>query len=188
VLVNASGVHYYGDGGDRLLDESAPPGEGFLAELCRDWEAATERAGDAGARVVLVRTGHVLAGGGLLGRLRPIFRAGLGARLGRGEQYMPWVHLADHVAAIRFAVEHDTVAGPVNSSAPNPVTNIELTHALGRAWHRPVPWAVPRIALRIVLGDLADEMLMSQRAVSAVLPERGFTFHYDTLDVALSAL
>jgi uncharacterized protein len=188
VLVNASGVHYYGDAGDRVVDESGPPGEGFLAGLCRDWEAATGRAREAGARVVLVRTAHVLARGGLLGRLRPLFLAGLGGRLGSGRQFMPWVHLADHAAVFRFAVEHETLTGPVNSSAPNPVTNAELTRALGAVWHRPAPWRVPRLALRVGLGELADEMLMSQRAVSKVLPAHRFTFRYEFVSDALSAL
>ncbi|HEV2780753.1 MAG TPA: TIGR01777 family oxidoreductase [Actinophytocola sp.] len=188
VLVNASGVHFYGDGGDRVLDEAAPRGRGFLSDLCRDWEAATQRARDAGSRVVLARFGHVLAGGGLLGRLRPIFRLGLGGRLGRGDQYVPWIHRADHVAAIRFVLEHGSISGPVNLCAPHPVTNIELTRALSRALRRPAPWAVPRVALRVVVGELADEMLMSQRAVPKVLADNGFEFRYSKLEDALAEL
>ena len=189
VLVNASGVHYYGDAGDRVVDERAPRGRGFLSDLCRDWEAATRRASESGARVVLARTSHVLAGsGGLLGQLRPLFRVGLGARLGSGDQYMPWIHIADHVAAIRFAVEHDAVSGPANLCSPNPVTNRELTRALGRLWHRPTPWMVPKIGLRVALGDLADEILMSQRAVPKVLPDNGFEPRYAVLEDALAAL
>lgn len=188
VLVNASGVHYYGDAGDRVVDESAPQGQGFLADLCRDWEAATQRARDAGARVVNARTSHVLGNGGLLGRLRPIVRAGLGGRLGNGRQYMPWIHVADHVAAIRFAIEHEAVSGPVNCCSPNPVTNLELTRAFGRALHRPTPWLVPKFALQVVLGDLATEMLMSQRAVPTILPNHGFTFRHTSIDEALATL
>jgi uncharacterized protein len=189
VLVNASGVHYYGDTGDRVVDERTPRGRGFLSDLCRDWEAATRRASESGARVVLARTSHVLAGrGGLLGQLRPLFMVGLGARLGSGDQYMPWIHIADHVAAIRFAVEHDSVSGPANLCSPNPVTNRELTRALGRLWHRPTPWMVPKIGLRVALGDLADEILMSQRAVPKVLPDNGFEPRYGRLEDALGAL
>lgn len=189
VLVNASGVHYYGDTGDRVVTEQSARGRGFLADLCRDWEAATRRASEAGARVVIARTSHVLAGsGGLLGALRPLFRAGLGGRLGRGDQYMPWIHLDDHVAAIRFAIEHDTLSGPANFCSPNPVTNSDLTAALGRLWHRPAPWFVPRVALRVALGDFADEVLMSQRAVPKVLPAHGFTLRHPALENALAAL
>jgi uncharacterized protein (TIGR01777 family) len=189
VLVNASGVHWYGDTGDRVVTEDSARGRGFLSELCRDWEAATRRASDAGARVVIARTSHVLArSGGLLGRLRPLFLAGLGGRLGRGDQYMPWIHVDDHVAAIRFAIEHDTVSGPANCCSPNPVTNLELTRALGRLWHRPAPWMVPKLALRVAFGDFADEVLMSQRAVPKVLPANGFSLRYPALEDALAAL
>jgi uncharacterized protein len=188
LLVNASGVHYYGDAGDRILDEDSLRGQGFLSELCRDWEAATARASDAGARVVLARSSHVLSeSGGLLGPLRLLVRCGLGGRLGRGDQYMPWIHIADQVAALRYLIEHD-ISGPVNLASPHPVTNAELTRALGRALHRPTPWMVPKFALQAVLGDFAEEMLMSQRAVSKVLPDNGFTFHHTRIDGALAAL
>jgi len=189
VLVNASAVGYYGDTGDRVSDESAPNGQGFLAGLCRDWEAATARATDAGARVVRLRTGHVLSRrGGLLGTLRPLFTLMFGGRLGDGLQYMPWLHVADHVAAIRFVLETDGISGAVNSCTPNPVTNREFTRALGRALHRPAPWFVPRIALRVAVGDGAEEILYGQRLVPAVLTERGFTFRYPVLDDALAAV
>jgi uncharacterized protein len=188
VLVNASGVHYYGDAGDRVVDETAPRGQGFLSDLCRDWESATARASDGGARVVIARNSHVLSSsGGLLGPLRRLVRFGLGGRLGRGDQYMPWIHIADHVAAIRFLIETE-VSGPVNLASPNPVTNTELTRALGKALHRPTPWMVPKLALKVVLGDFADEMLMSQRAVPKVLPDNGFTFRHPTLEGTLAAL
>jgi uncharacterized protein (TIGR01777 family) len=188
VLVNASGVHFYGDAGDRVVDEHTPRGQGFLAGLCQDWEAATARARDAGARVVLARTSHVLGRGGLLGRLRPLFRFGLGARLGNGTQYLPWIHLADHVAALRFAVERDGLSGPVNCCTPNPVTNTEFTRTLARSLHRPAPWLAPRPALRVVVGELADEMLMSQRPVPRVLLDNGFAFRFDRLEAALADL
>jgi uncharacterized protein len=188
VLVNASAAGYYGDTGDRESDESAPNGRGFLAGLCRDWEAATRRADEAGARVVRLRTGHVLSRrGGLLGMLRPLFTVMLGGRLGDGLQYMPWVQLADHVAVIRYAVETDGLAGAVNSCTPNPVTNREFTRTLARTLHRPAPWFVPEIALRLAVGEGAEEILYSQRMVPGVLAERGFAFRYPVLADAMDA-
>lgn len=189
VLLNASAVGWYGDTGDREVDESAPPGAGFLAGLCRQWEAAADRAREAGARVAHLRIGHVLSPrGGLLGRLRPLFRLGLGGKLGNGRQYLPWIHLEDTVSAIRFLLEHGTIAGPVNVCAPNPVTNAELTRALGRALHRPAPWVAPRFALRIGAGELAEEMLFSQRIVPKVLLDNDFRYRFGTLDAALADL
>ncbi len=188
VLVNASAVGYYGDTGDRESDESAPSGQGFLAALCRDWEAATRRAEEAGARVVRLRTGHVLSRrGGLLGTLRPLFTLMLGGRLGDGLQYMSWLHVADQVAVIRYLVETDGIAGPVNSCSPNPVTNREFTRTLGRVLGRPAPWFVPGLALRVAIGEDAGEILYSQRAVPGVLTARGFTFRYPALEDALAA-
>jgi uncharacterized protein len=188
VLVNASAVGYYGDGGDRVLDESAPRGRGFLADLCGDWEAATRRAEDAGVRVVRLRTGHVLSRkGGLLGMLRPLFSLALGARLGNGRQYMPWITLSDHLAAIRFAMETEALSGPVNSCAPNPVTNIEFTRTLGRVVNRPAPWFVPRTALRLAVGEDAGEILYSQRTVPKALTDNGFVFGHARLEDALPA-
>ncbi|HWM03003.1 MAG TPA: TIGR01777 family oxidoreductase [Actinophytocola sp.] len=188
VLVNASAVGYYGDTGDRETDESAPSGQGFLAGLCRDWEAATARAEAAGARVVRLRTGHVLSRrGGLLGTLRPLFSLLLGGKLGDGRQYMPFLHVADHVSAIRFSLETDGIAGAVNSCAPHPVTNAEFTRALGRALGRPAPWFVPRLALRVAVGDGAEEILYSQRTVPAKLTAHGFEFRHPKLDDALAA-
>lgn len=187
VLVNASAVGYYGDTRDRVVDESAPPGLGFLAQLCRDWEAATLPAQRAGVRVVLARTGLVLSpNGGLLGRLRPIFWLGLGARLGNGRQYMPWISLEDEVRALMFAISHE-LSGPVNFTGPAPVTNAEFTAALGRAVHRPTPWLLPSAALRRAVGEFADEgMLAGQRAIPAALEREGFQFHHNTIGEALA--
>lgn len=186
VLVNASAVGFYGDGGDRVLDESAPRGDGFLAGLCGDWEAATERAEAAGVRVVRLRTGHVLSRrGGLLGMLRPLFSLALGARLGDGRQYMPWITLTDHVAAIRFALENGDLAGPVNACSPHPVTNAEFTRALSRAVRRPAPWFVPRTALKLAVGEDAGEILYSQRTVPKALTDNGFVFGYPQLEDGL---
>ncbi|MDY6871889.1 MAG: TIGR01777 family oxidoreductase [Actinomycetota bacterium] len=188
VLVNASAVGYYGDTRGRVTDESAPAGNGFLAQLCVDWEAATAAAAADGARVVLLRTGLVLSpSGGMLSRLKPLFSLGLGARLGNGRQYMPWISLEDQVRAVLFAVAHEEVSGPLNLTGPAPVTNAEFTAALGRAVNRPIPLMVPGFALRAVLGEFADEGLLGgQRAVPAALERSGFTFHHNTVGEALS--
>lgn len=189
VLVNASAVGYYGDTRGQVVDETAPPGTGFLARLCVDWEAATEAAEDGGVRVVLARTGLVLSpgAGGVLGRLRPLFSFGLGGRLGGGRQYMPWISLEDEVRALLFAITNDDLAGPVNFTGPAPVTNSEFTAALGRALNRPTPWLVPGFALRTLLGEFADEGLLGgQRAIPAALERAGFVFHHNTIGEALA--
>ncbi|PRX48489.1 hypothetical protein B0I33_104306 [Prauserella shujinwangii] len=190
VLANASGINVYGDTGDRVVDESAPAGTGFLAELCVAWEAAAAPAARAGARVLFLRTAPVLSGrGGLLGALKPVFWLGLGGRLGDGRQYFPWISLPDHIEAVRFLLEHATVSGPVNLTAPEPVTNAEFTHAFGRALRRPAPWWVPAPALRAALGEAADEMVLTgPRAVPRVLPESGFAFRHTEIDDALAAV
>jgi uncharacterized protein (TIGR01777 family) len=190
LLINANAVGYYGDTGDRVIDESAPPGQGFLATMCKEWEAATKPAVDAGTRVVVLRTGLVLSPqGGLLGPLRMLFSFMLGGRLGDGRQYMPWIHHEDETAAIMFALETESVAGPVNVSALNPVTNTEFTRALANALGRPAPWTVPRFALRAVLGELADEgALVSNRMVPKVLQDNGFKFAYDSVEQALGSV
>ncbi|MGB7795614.1 MAG: TIGR01777 family oxidoreductase [Pseudonocardiaceae bacterium] len=190
VLVNASGVGYYGDTADRAVDETAPVGAGFLAGVCRDWEAATATAERGGARVVRLRTGLVISpSGGLMGQLKPLFAAGLGGRLGTGTQYMPWISLADEVGAIRFALEHEELSGPVNLSGPDPVTNEEFTRAVGEAMHRPTLLVVPGFALRLVRGaELVDQMVLTgQRAVPAVLSRHRYPFQHPTLPAALGA-
>jgi uncharacterized protein (TIGR01777 family) len=187
VLVNASAVGYYGHTHESTVDESAPRGRGFLAELCEGWEAATAAAGDA--RVVKIRTGLVLsAKGGLYGTLRPLFALCLGGRLGDGRQYMPWISLEDEVGAIVHVLTHDDVSGPVNLTGPEPVTNAEFTRAVGRVLHRPAPWWVPGVALKAVLGQAGEEMaLFGQRAVPAALERSGYEFRHRTLDSALAA-
>ncbi len=191
VLVCASAVGYYGDTGERAVDETAPPGDSFLAGVCIDWEAAAEPARAAGVRVVHLRTGLVLArGGGLLGRLVPIVKLGVGARLGDGRQYMPWISLTDEIAAIRFLLEHtgdETVAGPVNLTAPDPVTNAALTKTLGAVLHRPTVLFVPGFAARIALGEFAGEVLGGQRAIPTKLTDAGFEFTHTDLATALRA-
>ncbi|WP_181773788.1 TIGR01777 family oxidoreductase [Amycolatopsis pittospori] len=189
VLVNASAVGYYGDPGPSLVDEASPAGRGFLAELCTAWEGATEAATTAGARVVRIRTGLVLARkGGLLDVLRPLFRLGLGGKLGDGKQYMPWISLDDEVGAIVFALENASLSGAVNLSGPQPATNAAFTKALGRAVHRPAFWQVPGFAMKIALGQAAEEMaLFGQRAMPRALEEAGYEFRHPTLEGALAA-
>jgi uncharacterized protein len=190
VLVNASGVGYYGDTGNHEVDETAPQGFGFIAQVCHDWESATAAAERAGARVVRMRTGLVISpAGGLMGQLKPLFSVGLGGRLGSGQQYMPWISLDDEVGAIRFVLEHAELSGPVNLSGPEPVTNAEFTRALGKALKRPAPLVVPGFALRLALGaELVDEMaLIGQRAVPAVLLAHAYPFRHTTLSSALTA-
>lgn len=188
VLVNAGAIGYYGDTGDEVVDESSPSGTGFLADLCRQWEAATAAA-DEHARVVRLRTGLVISpSGGLFGKIKPLFSFFLGGRLGNGRQYMPWISLDDAVSAIRFAVERDDIAGPVNVTAPSPVTNAEFTRTIGHALHRPTPWVAPAFALKAVLGDIAEEGLLSgQRAVPRVLEQHGFQFLHPALGAAVAA-
>ena len=187
VLVSASAVGYYGDTRDRAVDETALAGTGFLAQLCKDWETATAPARDAGTRVVLARTGVVLASsGGALRQLRPLFSVGLGARLGRGRQYMSWISLEDQVRAVQFAISDSRLSGPVNLTGPAPVTNAEFTAALGRAVNRPTPLMMPGFAVRAALGEFAEETLLSgQRAIPAVLERAGFEFHHNTVGEAL---
>lgn len=186
VLLSASAVGYYGDTGSRLVDETAPPGTDFLAGLCARWEAATAPAEDAGVRVVLLRTGLVIGRGAMLMQiLGLVFKAGLGGRLGSGQQYWPWISLRDEVDAIRYLLTAD-VSGPVNLAAPTPVTNADFTREFGRVVHRPTFLAVPRFALSAALGEFArSSILGGQRADSGKLTGAGFTFTHTTLEQAL---
>lgn len=187
-LVVGTAVGYYGDTGDRPVDESAPPGDGFLAELCQEWEEAAGPAEEAGARTVFARTGLVVARrGGAWGRLFPLFRAGLGGRLGSGRQYWSHIALHDHVAALRHILENPSLSGPVNLTAPEPVTNREVTAAMGRALHRPTPFPAPAPVLRIVLGEFAGDVLGSQRVLPARLLDSGFRFAFPGIDDAIRA-
>lgn len=186
-LISASGVHYYGtDTGDRPVDESDPNGAGFLAEVCQRWEAAADPARDAGVRVVHPRSGLVLARrGGVMDRLLPLFRLGVGGRIGDGRAYWPWISLHDEVAALRMLIDSE-LSGPVNLTSPEPVTNAEFTKTLGAVLHRPTLATVPSFVLRIVIGDFADEgILRVPRALPGVLTEAGFRFTHPTLREAL---
>jgi uncharacterized protein (TIGR01777 family) len=190
VLVSGSAIGIYGDRGDELLDESSAPGDDFLATVCREWEAATKPAEDAGRRVVHARTGIVLAEqGGALPRMAMPFKLGVGGRLGSGRQWMSWIALADVVGAIRFALTNDAMRGPMNLVAPNPVRNEEMTEALSNELHRPALFPVPRFALKVVLGEMADEaVLASQRVAPTALQRAGYAFALPTLPQALASI
>jgi uncharacterized protein (TIGR01777 family) len=190
VLLSASAVGYYGDTGDRPVQEDAPPGSDFLARLCVDWEAATRPAEDAGVRVAHLRTGLVVGRDAMLMRiLGLVFRAGLGGRMGSGRQYWPWISLDDEVEAIRFLLTAD-VSGPVNLTGPRPVPNAEFVRRLAAAVHRPAVLPVPGPVLSLALGEFGrSSVLAGQRAVPAVLERAGFTWtHPDLDDVFRAAL
>jgi uncharacterized protein (TIGR01777 family) len=188
-FVSASAVGYYGDTGDHEVDESSPPGSGFLAALCVDWEAAAAPLIDTEVRAVQLRTGLVLSPrGGLLGRLRPIVALGVGGRLGSGRQFQPWISIEDEIAAMRFVLEHDSIVGPVNLTGPLPVRNQELVATLARLLHRPAVLPVPAPALRLALGEFSSDVVAGQRAVPHALLEAGFTFSHPTLEQALRSV
>ncbi len=187
-LVCASAVGYYGDRGEEPLDESSPPGTGFLADLCVDWEAAAAEVEAHGVRRASLRIGVVLAReGGALAPLSRLFRLGLGGRIGDGRQWFPWVHVDDVVRLVRASLERRDLHGAINAVAPEPVRNGEFTHALGRALHRWTPFPVPGFALRAALGDLSVELLGSRHIAPRVALARGFEFSYPTLAQALAA-
>ncbi|MFG2904660.1 TIGR01777 family oxidoreductase [Kitasatospora sp. NPDC048286] len=190
VLVSASAVGWYGQTGDRVIDEDSPAGDDFLAEVCREWEDAARPAERAGIRVVHPRTGMVLSSAGGAGaRLFPLFKLGLGGRLGNGRQYWSFISLHDEVAALRFLIDHDDLSGAFNLTAPNPATNAELTAALGRALRRPTPFPVPEAVLKAVLGELAVEVVGSHRVVPRRLLDAGFRFtHPEVYSAVLAAM
>ncbi|AJP01712.1 epimerase [Streptomyces cyaneogriseus subsp. noncyanogenus] len=188
VFVSGSAIGYYGETGARAVDESAPPGKGFLPALCVEWEAAAAPAREAGVRTVFPRTGLVVArGGGAWSRLFPLFRAGLGGRLGDGRQYWSFIALYDEVAAIRHLMDRDDLSGPFNLTAPQPLTNREITAAMGRVLRRPAPFAVPAPVLRAVLGEMAGDVLGSARVLPARLLESGFRFTFPEIEEAIRA-
>ncbi|GHJ38115.1 TIGR01777 family oxidoreductase [Streptomyces sp. TS71-3] len=183
VFVNGSAVGFYGDTGARAVDEGAPPGDGFLASLCVAWEEAAAPAQEAGVRTVFSRTGLVVSGrGGAWARMFPLFKAGLGGRLGDGRQYWSCISLHDEVAALRHLIDTEELSGPVNVTGPEPRTNREVTAAMGRVLHRPTLFTVPAPALRIALGELAGDTLASQRVLPAKLLESGFSFAFPDIE------
>lgn len=192
VLLSSSAIGFYGDTGDAAVDETAPAGEGFLArEVVVPWEAETAPAEEAGIRVVRLRTGLALSGrGGMLSRILPVFRTGLGAPLGSGRQYWSWISIDDWVLAVQHILKNPEISGPVNVTAPEPVTNAEFTKALGAALHRPtMPLAVPGFVLRAAIGEFAEEgVLTGQRVLPRRLLDSGYAFRHTRLDEALAAV
>jgi uncharacterized protein (TIGR01777 family) len=186
VLISQSATGYYGPRGEEPLDEDAAPGGDFLAEVVRAWESAALAAAELGLRVVLTRTGVVLSSsGGALEKMLPPFKAGVGGPIGGGRQYLPWVHVADVVGAILFALDRDEASGPVNVTAPEPVTNAAFSRALGTTLHRPAFAPVPAIALKLLYGEMATIVLSGQRAVPRRLQELGYQFEQPELEAAL---
>ncbi len=189
VLICASAVGFYGDRGDELLDESAAPGNDFLATVCRDWEREALRAREHGVRVILLRFGVVLGNdGGALAQMLPPFRLGLGGWLGNGNQYMAWIHILDLCQIMQTALQDESLHGPLNAVAPNPVTNLELTHALASVLHRPALLPVPAFLLRLLLGEFANVLLASQRVLPQSLQQNDFRFKYPDISLALANL
>lgn len=188
-LLAASAVGIYGDRGEEILDESSSPGSGFLADLCRAWEAAADPAMEAGIRVVHLRFGVVLdRHAGALAQILPIFRLGLGGKLGPGNQWMSWISLPDLVASMLFVLDTPSLSGPVNLASPQPVTNAQFTQALARSLRRPAVLPAPSFALRIVLGRMADEALLaSTRVIPRKLLQAGFLFAHPSIQAALAA-
>ncbi|MDO0928025.1 TIGR01777 family oxidoreductase [Streptomyces sp. TG1A-8] len=188
VFVNGSAIGVYGDTGDRTVDEDAPPGDGFLPSVCVEWEGAVAPVREAGVRTVLLRTGLVVArGGGAWGRLFPLFRAGLGGRIGDGRQFWSYIALHDEVAAIRHLIDDGALSGPFNLTAPQPLTNREITAAMGRVLRRPALLPVPAPVLRAALGEMAGDVLGSQRVVPRRLLESGFRFAFPGIEDAIRA-
>ncbi|HEY7292328.1 MAG TPA: TIGR01777 family oxidoreductase [Vicinamibacterales bacterium] len=190
VLVNGSAVGYYGPHGHEVVTEDTPAGDDFLAHVCTRWEAEAERASGPVTRVVCIRTGLVLEkDGGALPQMLPPFKFGVGGPIGSGQQYWPWIHREDWIGLVLWTLRQNLVSGPLNATAPEPVTNTEFARALGRALHRPAFMPAPAFALRLLLGEMADALLLSgQRAVPRRAEQAGFTFTYTNVDAALRAI
>jgi uncharacterized protein (TIGR01777 family) len=186
VLVSASAIGWYGDTGERIVDETAPAGSGFLANVVEAWEAAAHPAAEAGIRVVHPRTGLVVAKhGGAWARMFPLFRFGLGGKLGAGSQYWSWISLRDEVCALQFLLEQDHLNGPVNLTGPAPLTNAEITSVMGKVMGRPTLLPAPAFALKAVLGEFSTEVLGSARVVPSVLLGAQFGFQDPTVESAI---
>jgi uncharacterized protein (TIGR01777 family) len=188
VLLSGSAIGWYGDTGGREVDESSPAGSGFLPGVVREWEAAARRAEEAGIRVVTMRSGVVMSRrGGVLARMLPPFRLGLGARLGSGTQVMSWITLADYAAIVSFLLAHPEITGPVNLTTPYPVTNAEFTSALAAAVHRPGVLFLPERALKLAIGGVSSDILASARVMPRRLEAAGYRFRFPDLPAALAA-
>ena len=190
VLVSASAIGYYGDRGDEVLTEESPEGRGFLAEVCREWEAATGAAQERGVRVTMMRFGMILSErGGALTKMMPPFKMGVGGRIGSGQQFISSVALDDVVGAIIHAIGTESLTGAINMVAPNPVTNEEFTRVLGRVLSRPTIFPLPAFAARLAFGEMADELLLSSARVEPRrLLESGYRFRYADLESALRSM
>jgi len=189
VFISASGVGFYGDRGSAALSEDAEAGDDFMAHVCVEWEAEAQRAARPGVRVVTLRTGLVLekTGGALPEMARP-FRFFVGGPIGSGRQYMSWIHRHDWTEMVRWIVDTPAVSGPVNMTAPHPVTNLQFAHALGRALHRPAFLPAPRAAVRVAIGEMADAVFASQRAIPAVALAHGYHFRYPEIEIAFRGI
>jgi uncharacterized protein (TIGR01777 family) len=185
-LVNASAIGFYGDTGETLVDESSPAGGGFLADVCREWEGEAKRAESHGVRVVFVRIGFVLGSGGALKLIRPVFKLGLGGKLGSGSQWMSGVHVDDVVGIVVWALENESINGPVNAVMPAPFRNADFTRELARCVARPAILPAPAFALRLALGELSDSMLDSCRVAPRVALQGGYKYRFPTLPAALA--
>jgi len=190
VLVSASAVGYYGSRGEEVLDESSTSGSDFLSEVARQWEGATEAVARAGIRVVLLRFGVVLgAGGGALKQMITPFKMGVGGRIGSGQQWMPWVSLEDAAGVVEHAIVNESLRGPVNVVAPNPVRNAEFTSTLGEVLHRPTVFPMPVLAVKLAFGEMGEALLLgSQRVAPKKLEASGYTFKHPGLKAALTEL
>lgn len=188
VFISGSAVGFYGNRGDEKLDERSALGTGFFPDICTAWEREAEQASASGTRVVAVRTGVVLGRGGMLEKMLLPFKLGIGGRIGSGKQWFPWIHIDDITGIFRHALGNDQLSGPINGVAPNPATNAEFTEALGKALHRPTIFPVPEFALRILMGEMAEAALDSQRVYPNVALETGYQFRYPELQPALDAL
>ncbi len=187
-LVSASAVGYYGNRGNDLLTEVSPPGSGFLADVCLEWESEADRAREFGLRVAHIRIGIVLGPGGALGKMVTPFKLGLGGKLGDGSQWMPWIHRNDLVRMFEFAADSETVSGAWNGSAPEPVTNATFTKTLAKVLGRPAIFPAPKFAVRLAFGEMADVLFYSLRAIPAAAQSAGFAFEYNQLEPALRAV
>lgn len=189
VLVSASAVGFYGDPGNDIVTEQHEMGEGFLSDVCQQWEAEALRIADHGVRVVLIRIGLILGKeGGALEKMLPLFRWGLGGKLGDGQQWMPWIHVDDLVNLIVWSINTNQVSGPINAVAPNPVRNIDFTRGLAAAVGRPVFLPAPKFGLRIALGEFAESLFFSQRVVPEKALTTGFNFQFEDLESALTEI
>jgi hypothetical protein len=190
VFIAGSAIGYYGDRGEEVLREDSASGTGFLCEVCREWEAAAQPAIDAGIRTANIRTGVVLSpNGGALGKMLPPFKMGLGGRIGDGRQWMSWIDVQDMVGAIHHIMKTDLLQGPVNMTAPKPVTNAEFTKTLAAVLHRPAIFPMPAFAARLAFGQMADELLLaSQRVEPTKLVRSGYPFQHADLRGALTAI